>query len=621
MSTLTGDATRVEPRTNDQSMATAYPYKVKRRRLWVIPVLLLVGVGMVSGAWAALDWARTQKEIASLDRFTVTPRSFSVVLKEKGELKAAKSADIICEVEGRSTIISLIPEGTPVKKGDLLVELASDAIEDRIRQEELKEANAITAVEVAKTLLDIQRDKNLSDIRKAELAIELARLELEKYQKGNWEQSQKDAQIAIDQATILLDRRKEDFEAAKELYARNFITKTEYDEAEFNYQKAIWDLEKAHKAKEVLETYTHVADLRQKQADYDEAKKEYERVVKNAEAEELQKLRSLEGKEKELQLVQEQLGKFRVQRERCKIYAPTQGFVVYYSEGGRFWSSDQQIREGATVHERQVLLSLPDTAEMQVIVRVHEAKTNKLKLGQPATVTVEGIPGKIFSGRVTKIAALADTQNRWLNPDLKEYETEITLDSTETQLKPGVTAYTEILVENVDDRLAVPVQSVYAQGGRRFVFVPDGTLVSYREVTVGAIGTEWAEIQEGVTEGEKILLAFSDEHKRLIPEVPRGSGPHEAINGQTPSNTSVPVQGDRRQRRTGTTTNLPAASGKKGEALVGTQEDGSTLTTQDRTTVSTSQETQESKASDAAATTHSADASESSKSSIKSPTS
>jgi len=512
---------------NRNDLSSAYVASVRRR--WVKPLVIgLTFMGLGGGAWALTEWTRSQQTLATLDLTEVASRTFDVILKEKGELKAAKSTDVICEVEGRSTIISLIPEGTAVQKGDLLVQLASDEIEDRIRQEELKEANAITAVEVARTDLDVQRDKNMSDVRKADLTIELARLELEKYQKGEWAQRLKDAEVAIEQATIMLERREEDFAAAKQLYEKKYVTKTEYQEDEFNHQKAIWDLDKAKKAKEVLEAYTHVAELRQKESDYEEAQKERVRVEKNAEAQELQKQRSLEGKEKELALIQDQLAKFRRQQEKCRITAPTQGFVVYFSESGRFMSNDNQIREGGTVHERQVILSLPDTTEMLVVVRVHEAKTNKLVLGQSVRVSVEGIPGRVFEGKVTKIAALADTQNRWLNPDLKEYETEITLDASEAVLKPGVTAYAEILVDSVTDKLAVPVQSIYARGGKRYVFRADGSNPAYAEVTLGAIGNEWAEIREGLKLGDDILLAYGDEQKRLIPEprdVDGNSGP------------------------------------------------------------------------------------------------
>ena len=74
--------------------------------------------------------------------FEVVRRSFPVIEDAKGELKAAKTTDIKCKVEGRTTIIWLIEEGKTVEKDELLVRLASDKIEERIRQEEAKEASA-----------------------------------------------------------------------------------------------------------------------------------------------------------------------------------------------------------------------------------------------------------------------------------------------------------------------------------------------------------------------------------------------------------------------------------------------------------------------------------------------
>ncbi len=516
----------------------------RRRTLQLTLGVVIVGL-LAAVVWATASWTRAATQIANVDKFTVAPQTFTVALKEKGELKAAKSTDIKCEVEGKSTIISLIDEGTNVKEGDLLVELASDEIVERIRQEELTESNAITAFEAAKTELDIQRDKNASDIRKAELQIELKRLDLDKYEKGDWEQKLKDARIAIEQATISLQRRDQDYNASKELYAKKFITQTQYQEDEFNFKKAQWDLDKANKAVEVLETYTHVAELRQRQSDLEEATKECERVKKNAEAEEVKKVRASEGKEKELALTQDKLAKLRGQKEKCRIFAPTQGFVVYYNEGGGRWmmSSDGQIKVGASVIERQILMQLPDTSKMTATVRVHEAKTDKLRLGQSAMVSVEGIPGKRFPGSVTKIAALADSKSGWLNPDLKEYETEITVDPTEERLKPGVTAQAEIMVETVEGKLAVPVQSLYTKGGQRYVFRESGSGTAYSQVQTGAIGTEWAEIAEGLSAGDRIRLAFSDDDKRAIPDAAPGDKANAMMRmGRRPGPDGVAAQ-------------------------------------------------------------------------------
>ena len=145
----------------DPSIAVSTKTRLGRNALLAVAAALVIA----GGSWMVVRWSGPSAVVGGADRYTVSPRSFDVMLQEKGELKAAKSTDIKCEVEGRATIISLIEEGAAVKEGDLLVELASDEIDDRILQEELKEANAITAYEAAKTALEIQLDKNASDIR------------------------------------------------------------------------------------------------------------------------------------------------------------------------------------------------------------------------------------------------------------------------------------------------------------------------------------------------------------------------------------------------------------------------------------------------------------------------
>jgi HlyD family secretion protein len=506
------------------SAAPSFTPPMKRSGVnWLAALAVVIVVALISGAvWWGVRTARAGKQVELVDKFTVEPRSFLVTLKEKGELKAAESNQLKCEVEGRSTIIFLVEEGKQVEEGELLVELASDQIEDRIRQEELKETTAVMAYESAQTALEIQRDKNESDIRKAELEIELKRLELKKYEEGDWQQQLRDSEIMIEQAQTTLERRKEDFEASKKLYAKEYITEAEYKEDEFNYKKAQWDLEKAQRGRQVLLDYTRITDKRQRESDLEEAIKECERIKKNAAAEEKTKAGSLEAKEKELELVREQLDKFRKQKEKCKITAPTPGFVVYGdTDTHRFYrGGEAQINEGATVYERQVLVTLPDTSTMVVAARIHESKLAKIRMEQSVTVEVEGIPDEQFTGTVTKIAPLANTQNRWINPDVKEYETEITLDQADEALKPGATAHAEILVTTSEDTLAVPVQAVYSKAGHQFLFRWTNGKVEPIEIELGETNEEWAGIAQGISEGDQVLLAFEEKHKRLLPDLP-----------------------------------------------------------------------------------------------------
>jgi multidrug efflux pump subunit AcrA (membrane-fusion protein) len=191
--------------------------------------------------------------------------------------------------------------------------------------------------------------------------------------------------------------------------------------------------------------------------------------------------------------------------------------AVYFTENWR-WGNDDGIKEGSEVRERQTIITLPDTSQMKVEVQIHEASMGRLAIGQAASVEIEGTTDRTFSGRVSKVAPLAESRSRWLNPDLKEYTTEVLLDPTDADLKPGVTARVEIFIEEVTDRLAAPVQAVFSKGGRHYVFRQAGNEVEPVEVTLGSASSEFVVIEDGVAEGDQLLLAVSDDIQRLLPE-------------------------------------------------------------------------------------------------------
>jgi HlyD family secretion protein len=344
-----------------------------------------------------------------------------------------------------------------------------------------------------------------------------AEIELEKYVEGDWEQQKTDAQLEVERAKERFDQAQKTLEDSQDLFKREFITELELQRDRFDLLEADIALKKAKLAEIILNKYTHPQDLTQKQSDVEEAKKDLERVRKSAAAKAAQKKADLDARGAELEIIRERLGKYREQKVKTRILAPADGLVVYYTEPQR-WGNSGEIKEGVEVRERQNLITLPDTSVMKVKLRVHESLATSIRDGLPATVTVEGVENHVFTGRVTKVAALADSQNRWLNPDLKEYATEITLDPTDVELKPGVTARAEIHVREVTDSLAVPIQCLFGKGRKQYVFRGKGDDAEPVEVQVGASSREFAEIKKGLREGDRVLLAVSDDLKRKLPE-------------------------------------------------------------------------------------------------------
>lgn len=485
-----------------------------RKRLWVAAgicaaLLVLTAAARLPAAF------RTDEETATLT-YRVEPRSFTVVLEEKGELRAKNSIDIKSEVDGENRIIYLIPEGSRVQKGDLLVELASDRIEEKLHNQRIKVSSTKAAWEAAQAEYEIQLDQNASDIRKAELKLELARLKLEKFKQGDWKVTLREKELAVERARKVLDRRRKDLANSRRLRDKEYITQVEYEQAEFDAYVAQVELEMAELRLRMAQEYDYKTQLAQLESDVEEAAKELERVRKNARAQESRKKAEMEAKETEYRYAVQELQKLEDQLAKTKIYAPAPGFVVYYNE--RWWDESNRISEGSVVRKQQTILTLPDPSVMIVEVRIHEAKTDRVAVGQDCLVEVEGVKGQVFHGKVTRIAMLADSQNRWLNPHLKEYETEITLDPTEVPLKPGATAKVQIIVRELNDVLAVPVQSVFTRAGRSYVFIRNGSdEPEPREVRLGLSNADFVEVREGLEPGTEIYLAIDDQMQQRLP--------------------------------------------------------------------------------------------------------
>ncbi|GAH24428.1 unnamed protein product, partial [marine sediment metagenome] len=198
--------------------------------------------------------------------------------------------------------------------------------------------------------------------------------------------------------------------------------------------------------------------------------------------------------------------KLKKQIDACVIRAPGPGLVVYGSSDDLWARRRAPIEAGASVHQRQKVISLPDTTEMSAEVSVHETSVDKVRPGQAAKIIVEAFPDKTFKGKVLKVAPLPNPQHRWLNPDLKVYTTEVSIDGSFDFLKPGMSAKVEILVEQLDDVIIVPVQVVANREGKKvcYCLTPEGS--KQREVQTGSFNDMFVQITDGLEVGEEVLL-------------------------------------------------------------------------------------------------------------------
>ena len=223
--------------------------------------------------------------------------------------------------------------------------------------------------------------------------------------------------------------------------------------------------------------------------------------------------------------------------ELTKAIAPFDGIVT-----------NEPVREGETVvegiqnTEGSTFMTLADMSVITAEVKVDETDIVNVRLGQPADVTVDAIPGKVFKGHVTLVGdqallrstGVATSQSTTGTEEAKDFKVVVTLDSPSEELRPGLSTTAKITTAHKANVLSLPIQALTmyappspgskdgkveaastpspnpnpaqqqgvfvvekdARGRQRAKFIP---------VKTGITGATDIEVVSGLTEGEEVV--------------------------------------------------------------------------------------------------------------------
>ncbi|MFZ5640261.1 MAG: efflux RND transporter periplasmic adaptor subunit, partial [Bacillota bacterium] len=193
------------------------------------------------------------------------------------------------------------------------------------------------------------------------------------------------------------------------------------------------------------------------------------------------------------------------------VKAPIDGIVsgMDVKEGDEIKSSGANSgassSDSTTTASNGSLGKIINTGQMEVSFPVDEVDIAKVKVGQTANVTVDALPDETFKGKVTDIAEEGVVTN-----NVSSFEVTILIDNPKSLLKSGMTANVTIVVAQKDNVVLIPIEALQERGGRKFVLTPpsEGSAQgrNMKPVTVGLTNESFAEITEGLQEGDKVLL-------------------------------------------------------------------------------------------------------------------
>lgn len=250
------------------------------------------------------------------------------------------------------------------------------------------------------------------------------------------------AQVSLKKLQITLDDAKRNYERQKNLYDKGGISKADFETAEKTLNTA--------------------------QVDYEAG----EVSIQSAQA-------SIEVQKVSIANLQNNLN-------NTVITAPISGII-----------SDKSVNVGQMASQGTELAKVNNISPIYATIQIPQEKINNVKIGQAATITLEG-SDKSYSGTLQNINLSADTTSR-------VFECKIKLDNSDNLLYPGTFAKVELFNDQKSESITVPINALVGSEGDYSVFINDNGIAKKQKVVIGETDQNNVEITSGIKDGDEII--------------------------------------------------------------------------------------------------------------------
>lgn len=246
--------------------------------------------------------------------------------------------------------------------------------------------------------------------------------------------------------------------------------------------------------------YESPAVQRQVQIDYERAQRELEQARKNYKTRVRQEEATLREIEADLEQERREVQRIREIMERFTIYAPENGMVIYKRN-----RDGSKVTEGTSVSAWDpTVAELPDFSVMNSVTYVNEVDIQNIRKGQKVEIGLDAMPEKQLTGMVTSVANIGEQRP---NADSKVFQVMVEVNESDTTLRPSMTTSNTILVNDLEDVLHVPLETIHTVDSTNYVFKRDGMNVVMQQVVLGMMNENDVVIHEGVSLTDELFLS------------------------------------------------------------------------------------------------------------------
>ena len=167
-----------------------------------------------------------------------------------------------------------------------------------------------------------------------------------------------------------------------------------------------------------------------------------------------------------------------------------------------------------------VLMTISDMSVVEAVMEVDETDVPSVRVGQPATVTIDAYPNQTFQGAVTSVGSSPITQSlTGASTEAINFEVKIQLENPPENVRPGFSVSAEIITGRSDKATAIPIQALVVREKPEeegssdrpveeegvFLFDDGEQTVKFAPVTTGLTGDVLIQVESGLEPGQKIV--------------------------------------------------------------------------------------------------------------------
>ena len=488
---------------------------VARRRFAVFAGSSTLILGCVFLLTGAVDRGIAPVEVGLTQ---LEPSMFKVQIEQQGVVEPYHSTEVASACYWTTTILSIVPEGTWVQKGDVVCVLDAANVEAYARSREIllikyrsRLDNALHDQEMLKTI-------NERRLRAAEYAVESNTQSLLEYTDGTFPQQLETMEKNLSMLSQELQLSDDSVRKTERLWVMGLVGRREMQAGAFELLKAKQKHSQLEASLGMLTGFTNERSTLRLDHKKRDAERDLIRTqIKNGLARTKASLTTL-SYERTLRIYERYYRRALDSIKACTLRAPCDGQVMY----GNSWYLKSrgitQVEEGGRVRNRQKIFEIPDHGRFKVSVPLPESLIYKVRQDMPVTVKVPGYDDVHIAGRISMISKYPRMRSSY-TPGVKDYWVDVELLPTDDQrdlLIPKADVMVNIVLSESDDVLQIPRDAVTGIAGHNFVYVFNGRELVPRKVDLGEANEQSVCVTAGLSVGEQLVTAMTPQHQTAL---------------------------------------------------------------------------------------------------------